>query len=55
MHDFIQTAEKLYACSKCDNAFSEKAHLKQHDLIHSGEKPHPCSMLIVIRLSKGEY
>ena len=34
---------KVICLLKTWKAFSQKAHLKQHELIHSDKKPHPCS------------
>ncbi|KAK3508309.1 hypothetical protein QTP70_019536 [Hemibagrus guttatus] len=33
----------LHQCSQCGKRFSQKCNLKQHQHIHTGEKPYPCS------------
>ena len=33
----------LFTCSKCDKNFSQKAHLKTHERIHTDDKPYSCA------------
>mmetsp|Transcript_12575 Transcript_12575/g.12650 ORF Transcript_12575/g.12650 Transcript_12575/m.12650 type:complete len:89 (-) Transcript_12575:171-437(-) len=33
---------KSYTCDQCQKLFVSKQNLKEHALIHTGEKPFPC-------------
>ncbi|KAI9104677.1 hypothetical protein DFS34DRAFT_604042 [Phlyctochytrium arcticum] len=35
---------RRYKCSDCTLAFVRTEHLVRHQLIHSGEKPYPCTV-----------
>src|SRR5258706_9951659 len=36
------TAKKKHECTVCGKAFERVSNLKQHSIIHSGEKPFKC-------------
>ena len=40
--DFLSHLKKLYTCRKSPKSFTKSSDLKQHMLIHSGEKPYAC-------------
>lgn len=41
--DANQKGEKRrYKCDKCDRDFNQRANLRRHQLVHSGEKPFEC-------------
>ncbi len=41
--DVNQKGEKRrYKCDKCDRDFNQRANLRRHQLVHSGEKPFEC-------------
>ena len=41
--DANQKGEKRrYKCDKCDRDFNQRANLRRHQLVHSGEKPYEC-------------
>ncbi|CAL6082836.1 C2H2 type domain-containing protein [Hexamita inflata] len=31
-----------YACTKCDKQFTQRYHLRVHNMMHTGDKPHQC-------------
>ena len=33
---------KIYQCNLYSKAFTQKGNVKQHELIHTGEKPYKC-------------
>lgn len=35
-------AKRRYKCDKCDRDFNQRANLRRHQLVHSGEKPFEC-------------
>lgn len=36
-------AKRRYKCDKCDREFNQRANLRRHQLVHSGEKPFECA------------
>ena len=35
--------KRRYKCDKCDREFNQRANLRRHQLVHSGEKPFECA------------
>lgn len=38
------TGDKPFTCEICGRSFSQKNHLKRHNMIHTGERPFPCEI-----------
>ncbi|XP_048003907.1 zinc finger protein 729-like [Leguminivora glycinivorella] len=42
-----ESSDDELTCKICDKQFSEKAHLKKHELIHTDEKNHMCELWLL--------